>query len=102
MGELDMSGNRKIRATELPSLLDRSDRHLIWHTLCEGERCIKRAAIWAWSEPSVCTNLAVDTQPGVSRLSGLFELGDALDGHQASQRSQNFVTCLFLHQTYCL
>ena len=53
----------------------RSDRHLVWQTLKDGKRGIRRIAMWQ-QESSPATEGG-----GKVRLTALVEVGDALNGH---------------------
>ena len=81
-GEVHVGRPRDIPVPERPAPLNgvRSDRQLIWETLSEGDRRIRRIGIWQWLEGEAPAEPG-SSSPGQTRLRCVVELGDELNGH---------------------
>ena len=72
---LPAAAERDLTAEMQAFLGERTDRQLVWQTLQDGERMIRRVAIWHLDDEGAMEGA------GRTKLSALVEVGDALNGH---------------------
>ena len=78
--EVHVGRPRDIPVPERRAAGARSDRQLIWETLSEGDRRVRRVGIWQWLEGEPPAELG-SSAPGLTRLRCVVDLGDELNGH---------------------